>query len=200
MPESCVPAARVGGIAAAVAGLALLAAATGCGSSGGSGKTSDSKPAGTSDSKTAGPAKGIQLPVKIASLKKTFDDGSNYYKDSGIPASVRKDLHSVFYIDGADSEKNVTVSGGVGLPVPSDGPSDRVKALFTKWEQGVAGKPTSSVTTGSAGGSAECTRSGSETVCGWVNGKTALTFNFTGFGEKRAIALVPQILSAMVRP
>jgi len=182
-----------------VAGLALLAAATGCGSSGGSGKTSDSKPARTSDSKPVGPAKGIQVPAKIASLKMTFDDGTNYYKDYGIPASVSKNLHAVLYTDSADDKRSVTVHGGVGLPVPSDGPSDKVKALFTRWEQGVTGKPTSSVATGSAGGSAECATFGSEAVCGWVNGKTALTFNFNGFGLKRAKALVPQILSAMVR-
>jgi hypothetical protein len=83
-----------GGLAATVAGLALLAAAAGC-SSGGSGN-------GASDSKAAGPPKGIQVPAKIASLKKVSDTPDQEFKDSGIASSVRKNLHSVYYRDSAD--------------------------------------------------------------------------------------------------
>lgn len=209
MPESCAPAApaepsgealdlrprpgrsRAGGLAATVAGLALLAAAAGC-SSGGSGKA-------TSDSKAAGPPKGIQVPAKIASLKKVNDEAEQEFKDSGIPSSVRKNLHSVYYRDSTDDSRTVLVTGGAGLPVPTDGPSDKVKALFTEWDMGANGKPTTSVATGSAGGSAECAVSDESLYCGWVNGKVALTINFDGFKQKRAQALVPQILSAMVR-
>jgi hypothetical protein len=35
--------------------------------------------------------------------------------------------------------------------------------------------------------------------CGWVNGKVALTIDFDNFAKKRAQALLPQILSAMVQ-
>jgi hypothetical protein len=208
VPESCVPAAvteqrreaaglrprprrsRAGGLAAAVAGLALLAAAAGC-SSGGGDKTSDSK--------AAGPPKGIQVPAKIASLKKIADDPAEEFKGTGVSKSVARNLHSVLYRDSADDQLQVVVTGGPGLPIPTDGPSDKVKALFTEWDLGANGKPTTSAATGSAGGSAECATVESDQWCGWVNGKVALTINFENFSKKKALALIPQILTAMVR-
>jgi len=209
VPESCAPAAvteprrdaagirprprrtQAGGLAAAVAGLALLAATAGC-SSGGSGN-------GASGSKPAGPPKEIQAPAKIASLKKILDDPAEEFKGTGVPKSVARNLHSALYRDSTDDQLQVVVSGGLGLPIPTDGPSDKVKALFTEWDLGANGKPTTSAATGSAGGSAECATVDSDQWCGWVNGKAALTLNFQNFSKKKALALMPQILTAMVR-
>jgi hypothetical protein len=183
---------RAGGLAATLASLALLAAAAGC-SSGGNG-------GGTADSKRAGPPKGIQVPAKIASLKKVSDTPDEEFKDSGIAGAVRRNLHSVYYRDSTDDSRTVSVVGGLGLPVPTDGPSDKVKALFTEWNLSANGKPTISVSTGSAGSSAECaTVDSTSQWCGWVNGKAALTIDFDNFAKKKAQALVPQILSAMVQ-
>jgi hypothetical protein len=186
MPRSLAPAP----LAATVAGLALLAVA-GCSSSGSGQPAAASKP--------AGPAKGIQVPAKIASLKKISDTPKQEFKGSGIPGSVLKNLHSVFYQDSADGHRSVVVVGGAGLPIPTDGPSDKVQRLFSEWNMAVNGKPETSVATGSAGGSAECAKADADLWCGWVNGKVALTIDFSGFDQKHAQALVPQILTAMVR-
>src|SRR5262245_59864971 len=83
------PLGRAGGLAATVAGLALLAAAAGC-SSGGSGG------GGTSDSKAASPATGIKLPAKIGSSKSAGVDKTSF-KDEGIPSSVVKNLSAANY-------------------------------------------------------------------------------------------------------
>lgn len=207
MPESCAPAAvtesrreaaglrprprpsRAGGLAAAVAGLALLAAA-GCTSGGGKAQ---------SDSKPAGPPKGIQVPVKIASLKKIADSAAEDFKDTGVPNSVIKNLHSVLYQDSTNDQRQVTVRGGLGLPIPTDEGPDKIKALFTEWDNGASGRPTTSAATGSAGGSAECATVDSNQWCGWVSGKIALAINFENYKKKQALALMPQILTAMVR-
>jgi hypothetical protein len=181
---------RAGGLAAAVAGLALLAAAAGCSSGGGNAQ---------SDSKPAGPPKGIQVPAKIASLKKVADNAAEDFKDTGVPNSVIKNLHSVLYQDSTNDQRQVTVRGGLGLPLPTDEGSDKVKALFTEWDNGASGRPTTTAATGSAGGSAECATVDSNQWCGWVNGKIALAINFENYKKKQALALMPQILTAMVR-
>src|SRR6476646_809147 len=108
MPESRVPAAlaepspvaagrhRAGRLAATMLGLALLAAGAGaCSSGGGSG---DQK----SGSTAAAAPTGITVPDKIGFLKKEAEDAKFGTPDDGIPASVRKNLHSVNYADPAD--------------------------------------------------------------------------------------------------
>jgi hypothetical protein len=200
MPESCAPANRAGRLAAAVAGLALLAAATGCGSSGGSGKSSDSK---SSDSNAAGSATGIQLPKKIASLTSAGEDTSAF-KDEGIPSSVVKNLHAANYYDDADSSRSFSVEGGAGLPLQRDGSADKIKWLMARWlaDADTNAHPVT-VSSGSAGGTAECFPSGAQPKnldCGWVSGKVAVTLLFHGYGQSRIKALVPQILSAIAQP
>lgn len=214
MSESCVPAemaappakavrfrrrpplGRAGGLAATVAGLALLGAAAGC-SSGGSGSGN-----GTSGSKAASPAMGIRLPAKIASLKSPGED-KTAFKDEGIPSSVVRNLHAANYYDAADSSHSVTVEGGPGLPLPSDGPADKVKRLMSRWLVDADTAHPVTVSSGSGGGTAECFPSAANPKsldCGWVSGKVAVTLSFDGYGQSRIRALVPQIISAIAQP
>jgi hypothetical protein len=177
-----------------VAGLALVAAgAVGCSSSGSGG---DAKPGGA-----AVPA-GIQVPAKIGTLQKGPDDGAKAFKGDGIPDSVTRNLHAVSYMENGDIAHTVVVTGGVGLPVPSDGPADKIKRLFSEWAVGSFGDRATKVTAGSAGGSAECAFDAAypkDLTCGWINGKIALVLSFSGFEQGHARSLVPQILAAMVR-
>ena len=57
------------------------------------------------------------------------------------------------------------------------------------------------VTSGPAGGTAECFPSAAQPKsldCGCVNGNVALTLNFDGYSKSEIQALVPKILTAMV--
>ena len=186
---------RAGGLAAAAAVISLLAAgAAGCSSS----SSGNGKPGGTAAAGTA--PTGIQVPAKIGSLAKGAED-PNGFKDSGLPKSVTKNLHTVSYAVGGDSLRSVLITGGLGLPVPTDGPSDKIKRLFSEWDVGSAGAKLTSVPAGPVGGLAECApydTAYKEIDCGWVGGKVALTLGFTGIAKDKARALVPQILSAMV--
>jgi hypothetical protein len=147
-----------------------------------------------------GPPKEIRVPARIASLRELDDQGSRSSLFASLPRPVRKNLHTVLYLDGGDSSRTVVVSGGMGLPVPSSpGSADKVRRLFSEWAMGVIGRRTTTVATGSAGGSAECGTTGRNIDCGWVSGKAALTIGFVGIPRRRAEALVPRILSAMVR-
>ena len=188
-----------GSLAAYVAGLALLAAAAGCSSGGGSG---DQAPGGGS-TKAAAPT-GIQVPRKIGTLTKQAEDAQFGTPDDGVPASVRKHLHSVSYADPPGSLTHyVTVEGGPGLPITTDGPSDVIQRLFSQWAVSANRPKVSKVSPGSAGGTAECAPeySGKDRFdCGWVNGKVALVMSFTGFSLDEARTQVPKILEAMVTP
>ena len=188
---------RAGSLAATVLGLALLAAAAGCSSGGGSG---DQKSGGGST--TAAAPTGIQVPKKIGTLTKQAEDPKFGTPDDGIPASVRKNLHSVSYADPPGSLTHyVTVEGGPGLPITTDGPDDVIQRLFSQWAISANRPKVTKVSSGSAGGTAECAPeySGKDRFdCGWVNGKVALVMSFTGFSLDEARTQVPKILEAMV--
>lgn len=180
---------RAGGLAATVAGLALLAAAAGCSSGGG-------------DQKASGPPKGLQVPAQIASLKKAADQSAAKFLLSGMQAAVRKKIRAVSYQDGSSSSRKVLVFGGLGLPVPPGDDASKLKQMLSSFTSTSAkiGNPTS-VESGSAGGKAECAALPTAKAynCGWINGKAALVMTFQGFDQHSAQTLVPQILSAMVR-
>jgi len=189
---------RAGGLAAAAIFL-LAVGAVGC-SSGSSGHPASGGSA-VAGAPAAGVATGITVPAKIGSLTR----GANGPMDptgSGLPKSVLKNLHGVVYAaDGGDSRHSVTITGGPGLPIPSDGPTDKIARLFSEWDMGSAGTKLASVAPGTAGGTAECTAYNAtykQLDCGWVSGKVALVLSFEGFNTARARTLVPQILSAMV--
>jgi hypothetical protein len=113
---------------------------------------------------------------------------------------VAKNLRAVNYAAGGDILHSVTITGGPGLPIPSDGPTDKVARLFSQWDVGSAGSKLTGVSSGSAGGTAECTPYDTKFKhldCGWVSGKVALVLSFTGYNTAKAGTLVPQILSAM---
>jgi hypothetical protein len=115
---------------------------------------------------------------------------------------VVENLHAVSYQDAADGSRSVLVSGGPGLPIPSDGSADKVSRLFPEWAVGAERDQATSVATGSAGGSAECAPDAAnpkDPDCGWVNGTMALVFSFTDTDQHSAQALVPKLLTAMVR-
>jgi hypothetical protein len=189
---------RAGSLAATVLGLALLAAAAGC-SSGGSG---DQK-SGGGRAAAAAPT-GITVPDKIGFLKKEAEDPEFGTPDDGIPASVRKNLHSVNYADPADNLHHyVSVEGGPGLPITTDGPDDVIQRLFSQWAISANRPKATKVSPGSAGGTAECApeySSKDRYDCGWVSGKVALVMSFVGFTLGEAKAQVPKFLDAMVTP
>jgi hypothetical protein len=121
----------------------------------------------------------------------------------GIPKPVLKNLRSVSYAadGGGDPLHSVDITGGPGLPIPSDGSTDKVARLFSEWDVGSAGAKLASVSPGSAGGTAECTPYDTKLKhldCGWVSGKAALVLNFNGSNTAKVSTLLPQILSAMV--
>jgi len=186
---------RAGRLAATVLGLTLLAAGAAACSSGGSG---DQKSGGST---AAAAPTGITVPGKIGTLTKQAEDAKFGTPDDGIPASVRKNLHSVSYADPPGSLTHyVTVEGGPGLPITTDGPDDVVQRLLSQWLISTNRDKASKVSAGSAGGTAECAPdySGGDTGCGWVSGKVALVIHFNGFKPTQAKALVPKILEAMV--
>jgi hypothetical protein len=187
------------GLAATALGLVLLAAAAaGCSSGGGSG---DQKSGGGT---AAAAPTGIQVPARIGSLEKAAGEDKFGTPDDGVPKSVRKNLHYVgYYKDIHDSSSpNVIVEGGPGLPIPDEASEpDAVKRLLGVWSISTDRDKATKVSSGSAGGTAECAPNGTvpkDTDCGWVNGKVALVMNFTGFTHDEARALVPKILDAMV--
>jgi hypothetical protein len=183
--ESCA-CARSARLAATVAGVALLAAATGCSSSGGA----------------AGAPKGIQIPARIASLEKSADQSTAKFVLSTMKGPMRKKVHAVTYQDGSDSSRKVFVYGGTGLPVPPGSPSSQLKRMVrTGTTNGVHVGKLDSVDPGSVGGMAECAvvRATKVVNCGWLSGETALVMSFNGFDKGSAQSLVPQILTAMVR-
>ena len=188
---------RAGGLAATVLGLTLLAAgAAGCSSGGG-----DQKSGGSA---AAAQPTGIQVPAKIGSLEKMAGEDKFGTPDDGISKAVRKNLHYVGYSKDANdaSAPNVIVEGGAGLPIPDEASEpDAVKRLLGVWSISTDRAQATKVSSGSAGGTAECAPNGTvpkDTDCGWVNGKVALVMNFTGFTRDEARALVPKILEAMV--
>jgi hypothetical protein len=184
---------RPGALAAAVAGAALLAGvAAGCSSS----ADGQHKSGGTA------PATGVQAPAKIGSLTKASDDPAGFFKGEGLSSSVLKNLHSLTYYDHADNARAAFITGGAGLPVPSDGPDDKVARVMSRWLVDASIAHPVTVTSGSAGGTAECFPSAAQPKsldCGWVNGNVALTLNFDGYSKSEIQALVPKILTAMVR-
>lgn len=195
MLTSCAPAR----LAAIAVGLALLAA--GCSTGGGSSATAARPPGDSSapDGTAARPPTGIRIPASIGSLQLIDDQGSKGSLYTSLPGSVRKNLHMALYGDGGGSSRTVVVSGGMGFPVPPGGSADKVRRLFSKWAMGTIGRRATSVATGSAGGSAECASTGANLSCGWVSGKAALTISFVGIPQRQARALVPRILTAIVR-
>lgn len=189
---------RPAALAGAAAGAALLAAvAAGCSSS------PHGHPSSTSGPHKSGgpaPATGIQIPARIGSLAKAADDPAGFFKGDGLPASVVKNLHSVTYYDHDDSSRAAFITGGAGLPVPSDGPGDKVARVMSRWLIDASIAHPISVTSGSAGGTAECFPSAAQPKsldCGWVSGNVALTLNFDGYSKSEIQALVPKILTAM---
>lgn len=191
---------RPGALAAAVAGAALLAvAATGCSSSA-SGHPSSAS--GQPKSSGPTPVAGIQPPAKIGSLTRASDDPASAFKGDGLSSSVVKNLHALTYYDNADSSRAAFIAGGAGLPVPSDGPGDKVARVMSRWLVDASTAHPIKVTSGSAGGTAECFPSAAQPTsldCGWVNGNVALTLNFDGYSRSEIQALMPKILTAMVR-
>jgi hypothetical protein len=193
MPEFAMPKS----LAATVLGLTLLAAtATACSSGG------DQKSGGGSSPAAAGAPTGITVPKKIGSLTKQAEDPKFGTPDDGIPASVRKNLHSVSYAPPEGSLTHyVSVSGGPGLPITTDGPDDVVVRLMSQWAISANRGKVTRVSPGSAGGTAECFPEYSSKKnfdCGWVNGKVALVMSFNDFTLAEAKAQVPIFLEAMV--
>jgi len=190
---------RAGRLTATVLGLTLLAAgAAGCSSGGGSG---DQKSGGAA---AAAAATGVQVPAKIGSLAKAAGEDKFGTPGDGISKSVRKNLHYVGYFSDAHdaSSPHVIVEGGPALPIPDDASEpDAVQRLLSVWSVSTNRAKATKVSSGSAGGTAECAPNGTvpkDTDCGWVSGKVALVMNFTGFSHDEARALVPKILDAMV--
>lgn len=188
---------RAGRLTATALGLALLAAgAAGCSSGGGSG---DQKSGGGT---AAAAPTGITVPDKIGFLKKEAEDPKFGTPDDGIPASVRKNLHSVNYADPKDNLHHyVSVEGGPGLPITTDGPDDVVQRLFSQWAISANRPKAVKVSPGSVGGTAECApeySSKDRYDCGWVNGTMALVMDFVGFTLDEAKAQFPTMLEAMV--
>jgi hypothetical protein len=189
---------RAGRLTATVVGLTLLAAgAAGCSSGGGSG---DQKSGGGSTAAAA--PTGIKVPKKIGTLTKQAEDAKFGTPDDGIPASVRKNLHSVSYADPPDSLTHyMTVEGGPGLPIPTDGSDDVVQRLLSVWAISANRPKATKVSPGSVGGTAECAPeygSKKDFDCGWVSGKVALVMFFNDFSLDEAKAQVPKVLAAMV--
>jgi hypothetical protein len=164
----------------------LAAGAAGC-SSGGSGGSAP---------------KGLQIPAKIASLKKSADQSTAKFLLSGMKGALRKKMHAVAYEDSSDSSHKVLVYGGTGIPIPPGSPGSQLKQMLSSGTAAGArmGSP-ASVDPGSLGGKAECAVIPSAKVvnCGWISGTAALVMTFQGFDTGNAQTLVPQILSAMVR-
>ncbi|HET7016422.1 MAG TPA: hypothetical protein VFI65_21045 [Streptosporangiaceae bacterium] len=188
---------RVGGLAAASAGLALLA--VGCSSSGSS---SHPRSYGSAGPSQAAAPTGIQIPARIGSLTKSADQSTAKFLLSGMDAAVRKKIRAVSYDDGADSSRKVLVYGGVGLPVPPGDPGKQLKQMLrTGTANGVKIDSATTVATGPAGGTAACAQVGTtkNVNCGWISGKDALVMSFQGFDKGAAQSFVPQILAAMVR-
>jgi hypothetical protein len=188
---------RAGRLTATVLGLTLLAAgAAGCSSGGGS---DDQKSGGST---AAAAPTGIKVPDKIGTLKKQAEDPKFGTPDDGIPASVRKNLHSVSYADPPDSLTHyVVVKGGPGLPITTDGSDDVVQRLLSVWAISANRPKATKVSPGSVGGTAECAPqygSKKDFDCGWVSGKVALVMSFNDFSLDEAKAMVPKILVAMV--
>jgi hypothetical protein len=194
MPEFAMPKS----LAATVLGLTLLAAtATACSSGGG-----DQKSGGGSSPAAAAAPTGITVPGKIGSLTKQAEDPKFGTPDDGIPASVRKNLHSVNYAPPAGSLTHyVSVEGGPGLPITTDGPDDVVVRLMSQWAISANRDKATKVSHGSVGGTAECFPEYSSKKnfdCGWVSGKVALVMFFNDFSLAEAKAQVPKFLEAMV--
>jgi hypothetical protein len=184
---------RAGGLAVAAVSL-LAVAAAGC-SSGSRGHAASGDPV------TAKVATGITVPARIGPLTRGAD-GPMDDTGGGIPKPVLKNLRSVSYAadGGGDPLHSVDITGGPGLPIPSDGPTDKVARLFSEWDVGSAGAKLASVSPGSAGGTAECAPYDTKFKhldCGWVSGKVALVLNFNGYNTAKVSTLLPQILSAM---
>lgn len=198
MPQSRIPQLRglrqLGGLAAASAGLALLAA--GCSSSGSSHPTPDRPPG------QAAAPQGIQIPARIGPLQKASDQSTAKFLLSGMTGTVRKKIRAVSYQDSADKSRTVLVYGGTGLPVPPGAPEKQLKQMLrTGTANGTKiGSPTSA-DSGPAGGTAECAQVGTtkNVNCGWISGNTALVMAFQGYDSSTAQSLVPQILAAMVQ-
>jgi hypothetical protein len=196
VPESRIPPLRglrqIGGLAAASAGLALLAA--GC-SSGGS-----SHPTPAAQGQAAAPT-GIQIPARIGPLQKSADQSTAKFLLSGMTRTVRKKMRAVSYQDSTDSSRKVLVYGGTGLPVPPGDPDRQLRQMLrTGTANGTKISSPTSAATGPAGGTAECAQVGTTTNvnCGWISGKDALVMSFQGYDNGSAQSLVPQILAAMV--
>jgi hypothetical protein len=190
MPQSALPAA----LAASVLGLTLLAA--GCSSGGGSG---DQKSGGSS----AAAATGIQIPARIGKLTKLAGNDQLTTLDTTIPKSVLKNLHDATYYTDVKSvsSPHVEVRGGPGMPYPSDGPTDKIKRLFSAWDLSVDVDKAFKVPAGSVGGQAECTTTSTDKTyfaCGWISGKIALVIDFNKYNREKVTALLPKVLEAMV--
>jgi hypothetical protein len=191
---------RAGGLAATVAGLALLAVA-GCSSGGSAHPASVGGSTPASGGAAAGPPSGLQAPATIGSLKKAADQSPAKLALEGFSPSLRKQGVAVDYQDGAADTHVVAVVGFMEYPIESTGSADKVKRILASYIVGVKVSSATSVGTGSAGGSAECAPEppAKDIACGWVNGKAAITVNFHDIEQSRVHALMPQILSAVVR-
>lgn len=187
---------RARGVAATVLGLTLLAAgAAGCSSGGG-----DQKSGGGS---TAAPTR-ITVPAKIGTLTMVDKDHVGMgVGGQGIPKAVRKNLHDVtYFVDPHDAgSPHVNVRGGPGMPYPSDGPTDKIKRLFSEWDLSLDLDKVFTVPAGSVGGLAECTTTPVDKTyfgCGWISGKLALVIDFNSYNRDNVTTLLPKILKAMV--
>jgi hypothetical protein len=158
--------------------------------------------AGCSSGGGGGTPKGVQIPAKIASLKKAADQTTAKFLLSGMKGALRKKMHAVAYTDSGNSSRKVLVYGGTGIPIPPGSPSDQLKQMLASGTStGTKVSSPTSVDAGSVGGKAECASiPGAKAInCGWISGKAALVMTFQGYDSHSAQSLVPQILSAMIR-
>ena len=188
---------RAGRLAATVLGLTLVAAAAaGCSSGGGSG---DQKSDGGSTAAAA--PTGITVPGKIGSLTKQAEDPKFGTPDDGIPASVRKNLHSVTYAARRQPYSLRDRGGRARAPDHDRWARRRRRAAdlavgdLREPGQGHQGVPR----LGRRHGRVRPEYSSKKHFdCGWVSGKVALVMGFNDFTLDEAKAQVPKFLEAMV--
>jgi len=223
VPESCAPAgakpsdetgcvrprpgrSRAVGLAATVAGLALLAAgAAGCSSSGGQQPKADASPTSgpttePTSGRAAGTPKGLRAPARIAGLHKRAHSGAADGILSAMLPGERKKSLAVQYDESALSARFALVIGQTGQPVPPGAPAAQLRQVILAQANGAKFAGATSVPTGSAGGTAECAPVNSAQFdCAWINGKSRLVLIFSGYTRNQTQALMPKFLTAMVR-
>lgn len=145
-------------------------------------------------------------PDTIGPLKKNSDQSAAEESRRALTGSGIEKPFAVSYQDSANESRTVLVWGGTGKIFGAGGRQVQLDAFFTSAESQFPGAtPTgrSTVSSGSAGGQAECEKLGglgvAVTLCAWAGDDALLGMLFAGYEPAEAGPLVEEILAGVVQ-